>query len=100
MLDDVCRPTIPVVQSKPAPQNSAVQDAPMLTESASHRDICAVSPDLFERFKTPSHTLSHRRFAKERNNMGCAEPWRAIGAHDGSGQGGGRGGGRLGGKTK
>ena len=39
MLDDVCRPTIPVVQSKPAPQNSAVHDAPMLTESASHRDI-------------------------------------------------------------
>lgn len=39
MLDDVCRTTDPAVQSKPAPQNSAVHDAPMLTESASRRDI-------------------------------------------------------------
>lgn len=39
MLDDVCRPTVPAVQRKPAPQSSAVHDALMLTETSSHRYI-------------------------------------------------------------
>ena len=39
MLDDVSRPTIPSVKSKPTPQCSAVHDALMVTESTSHRDV-------------------------------------------------------------
>lgn len=39
MLDDVCRPTVPAVQRKPAPQYYAVHDALMRAETASHRDI-------------------------------------------------------------
>src|SRR3546814_16849107 len=63
-------------------------------------DVCssdlAVSPDLFERFKTPSHTLFHRGTAPARNDPRCAELWRAFGTPRMRGEGEGRGRGPLG----
>ena len=57
VLEHVCRSAIPSVQREPAPQYAPVHDTLMIAESASYRDVGAVSPDFFERFKTASHRL-------------------------------------------